>query len=128
MNQTTNGESSNTNNAPIYSSIQRENPIANLSTLINSVLLSSIQITNLQLLKLSVGFLGSLILLLHIVPVSVLLIVLLILFIIFTIVYVIVYGYRFSAVNKPINPSKLQTFRHERNNNNNSNNNDNISR
>lgn len=110
-------ETPNSNNAPIYSNIQGENPIVNLSALINSVLLSSIQITNLQLLKLSVGFLGSLILLLHIVPISVLLIVLLILFIIFTIVYVIVYSYRFSAVNKPVNLSKLENFRHERSNN-----------
>lgn len=111
-------ETSSSNNAPIYSNVQVENPIVNLSALINSILLSSVQITNLQLLKLSVGFLGSLILLLHIVPISVLLIVLLILFIIFTIVYVIVYGYRFSAVNKPVNLSKLEKFRHERNNDN----------
>lgn len=116
MNQATVEESSN--NAPIYSNAQRESPIVNLSALINSVLLSSIQITNLQLLKLSVGFLGSLILLLHIIPISVLLIVLLILFIIFMIVYVIVYGYRFSAVNKPINLNKLQNFRHERDHHN----------
>lgn len=117
MNRATNGETEMRNNASIYSNVQGENPIVNLSALINSVLLSSIQITNLQLLKLSVGFLGSLILLLHIIPISVLLIVLLILFIIFTIIYVIVYGYRFSAVNKPINLSKLQNFRNERDHN-----------
>lgn len=118
MNPSANAESNNQNNTPIDSNVQAENPIVNLSALINSILLSSIQITNLQLLKLSVGFLGALIILLHIVPISVLLIVLLILFIIFMIVYVIVYGYRFSALNKPINLSKLQTLRNERRRNN----------
>lgn len=107
---TNNSTESSSNDTPIYSGVQTETQIVNLSSLINSFLLSSIQITNLQLLKITVTLLGSLIILLHIVPVSILLIVLLILFIIFTIIYVIVYGYRFSIVNKPINITKLKSF------------------
>lgn len=97
---------------------QSTTPIVNLNTLINSILLSSIQVTNFQLLKFSIALLGFLIILLHILPVSIILIVLLILFIIFVLIYVIIYGYKFSIANKPINSAKLNNFRDELKNRN----------
>lgn len=113
MNTSANAGEPRVSGSSVYSSNKTESPIQHLSAIIDSVLLSSIRITNLQLLKISIALLGALILLLHIVPLPIILIVLLILFIIFTIIYVIVYGYRFSVANKPINISKLQNFRND---------------
>lgn len=90
-----------------------ENSIINIGTLINSVLLTPVQITNLQILKFTISLLGFLILLLHVIPISIILIVLLILFIIFTIIYVIIYSSKFSIANRPINSNKLQNLRNE---------------